>query len=81
MAAINRIVRFGLPDDYWDTYADRVNALSLDDVAMIAKKFITPHEIVWVVVGDAAKIKADLEALDFDDIRMITSDGDLVTGE
>jgi zinc protease len=81
LGSINEIVRFGLPDDYWDHYADRVNGLNLDDVTRAAKKYIAPNEVLWVVVGDAAKIEADLRKLEFDEIRMIDADGVLLTSE
>jgi zinc protease len=81
MRSINQIVRFGLPDDYWNNYADRVNALGVGDVEQSALNFIKPDQIVWVVVGDAAKIREGLDELSFDEIRMITADGDLLTGE
>jgi zinc protease len=81
MGSINEIVRFSLPDDYWDNYAARVNGLNLDDVAHAARTFIAPDQILWVVVGDAAKVEAGLRELEFDEIRGITADGDLVISE
>jgi zinc protease len=81
MGSINEIVRFGLPDDYWDNYATRVNDLNLDDVTRAAENFITPDQILWVVIGDAAEIEAELQELEFDEILQITADGDLVTSE
>ncbi len=81
MGSINEIVRFSLPDDYWDNYAARVNGLSLDDVTRAARTFIAPDQILWVVVGDAAKVEAGLRELEFDEIRGITADGDLVISE
>ena len=81
MGSINEIVRFSLPDDYWDTYAARVNGLNLDDVTRAARTFIAPDQILWVVVGDAAKVEAELRELEFDEIRRITADGDLVISE
>ena len=81
MGSINQIVRFGLPDDYWDTYAAKVNGLSLDEVTRAARSYITPNQLLWVVVGDAAEIETGLRELDFDEILRITVDGKLVTGE
>jgi zinc protease len=81
MGSINEIVRFSLPDDYWDNYAARVNGLNLDDVTHAARTFIAPDQILWVVVGDAAKVEAGLRELEFDEIRGITADGDLVISE
>ena len=81
MGSINEIVRFGLPDDYWDHYAARVNDLNLDDVTRAAQNFIVPDQLLWVVVGDAAKIEAGLRELEFDEILRITADGEPVTSE
>jgi hypothetical protein len=58
-----------------------VNDLNLDDVTRAAENFITPDQILWVVIGDAAEIEAELQELEFDEILQITADGDLVTSE
>jgi zinc protease len=81
MGSINEVVRFSLPDDYWDNYAARVNGLNLDDVTHAARTFIASDQILWVVVGDAAKVEAGLRELEFDEIRRITADGDIVISE
>ncbi|MDJ0927862.1 MAG: pitrilysin family protein [Gammaproteobacteria bacterium] len=75
LGSITEIVRFGLPDDYWDKYAERVNGLELDEVNAIAAQLIEPDDIVWVVVGDRAKIEGDLRELGFDAIRLVDADG------
>jgi len=81
LGSINQIVRFGLPDDYWNSYADRVNGLGIDDVVLAARNFIHPYDIAWVVVGDRTKIEAGITELEFDEIRLISPDGEPVTGE
>jgi zinc protease len=72
--AISELVRFGLADDYWSQYAGRINALSLADVAGAASTRIRPEAIVWVVVGDRAKIEPSLKDLGFSAIRSIEAD-------
>lgn len=42
---------FGLPDDYWDRYADRIEAVTADDVTRIARMCFDPDRLVRVVVG------------------------------
>jgi zinc protease len=42
---------FGLPDDYWDRYADRIEAVTADDVLRIARQCFDPERLVRVVVG------------------------------
>ena len=49
----------GLPEDYWDTYTVKVNAVSADDVQRVAKKYVPLGNVQIIAVGDASKI-ADL---------------------
>jgi zinc protease len=56
-----QIKRYGLAPDYWDTFPAKIAAVTADDVARVAKKYINPDTSQIVVVGDAAKIKAVME--------------------
>jgi zinc protease len=47
---------FDLPADYLRTYRDKVNAVTLEDVERVAKKYIAPDKIAIVIVGDAEEI-------------------------
>ena len=47
---------YDLPADYLQTYRDKVNAVTLDDVERVAKKYISPDKIAIVIVGDAEEI-------------------------
>jgi zinc protease len=42
---------FGLPDDYWDRYADRIEAVTAEDVLRISRQCFDPERLVRVVVG------------------------------
>jgi zinc protease len=42
---------FGLSDDYWERYADRIEAVTADDVLRIARQCFHPERLVRVVVG------------------------------
>lgn len=42
---------FGLPDDYWDRYADHIEAVTAEDVLRIARECFDPERLVRVVVG------------------------------
>jgi zinc protease len=79
--ALNEIISFGLPDDYWSTYAADVNRLEVADVSAAASKHIRPDDIAWVVVGDRAKIEPALEELGFDSIRLIDADGKSIASD
>src|SRR6185503_17527747 len=46
---------YNLPADYWDTYPQKVSALTADDVQRVAKQYIDLGHLQVVAVGDAAK--------------------------
>jgi zinc protease len=73
--AIDDLVRFRLPDNYYETYSAKVRALELTDVAKAAETVIHPSKLTWVVVGDRAKIEASLRDLGFAEIQLIDTDG------
>ena len=72
------IVRFGLPDDYYRTYAGRIRALGLPDLARAAKTILHPSQVTWVVVGDRSKIEAGLKEIGLGEIRLLDPDGNPV---
>jgi len=70
-ASISNIVQFGLPDDYYETYAGKVRALKLSDIADVAHKVILPDNMVWVVVGDRSKIETAIRELGIGEIKLL----------
>ena len=52
---------YGLPADYWDTYAAKIAAVTATDVQRVARKYLDPDTLQIAAVGDAGKIKAVLE--------------------
>jgi zinc protease len=48
---------FGLPEDYWDTYAEKIMAITAADVARVAKKYVPYDNVQIVAVGDGDKIR------------------------
>jgi zinc protease len=68
------ILRFGLDDRYWDAYAARVRAVDLKAVTEAAQ-IVDPSKIVWVVVGDRAKVEAGLKELGLGAPKLIDGDG------
>ena len=54
------IARYGLDEDYYEKYLERLNAVSAEDVMEMAKKYIHPEQVNILVVGDKAKIKEKL---------------------
>jgi zinc protease len=48
---------FGLPADYWDTYTEKIAAVTAEDVARVAKKYVPYDNVQIIAVGDGAKIR------------------------
>jgi len=69
------IVQFGLPDDYYDTYAGKVRALNASDVNAAAKEVVRPENLIWIVVGDRAKVETGIQELNFGEFRLMDIDG------
>ena len=48
---------YNLPVDYWDTYPQKVSAITADDVQRVAQKYLDLGHLQVVAVGDAAKAR------------------------
>ena len=75
---IVEMVRFSLPENYWDTRAQTVRALTLDAVEAQANASLHPDHTVWVVVGDREKVEPGIRKLDLGPIHHIDADGNPV---
>ncbi len=51
------------PDDYYATIAQRYRALTLPQLRTTISQAIDPSRITWIVVGEAAKVKPQLDTL------------------
>ncbi len=63
LGAIAENALFNRPDDYQETIAGRYRALTAADMDRAARAAIRPDQIVWVVVGDAAVVRPQLQRL------------------
>ena len=73
--SIGSMVRFSLPDDYFTTYPGKVRALSVGDLSSAAKEVVRPENLVWVIVGDRAKIESGIRDLGWGDVQLLDADG------
>lgn len=72
---VESIVNNNLPDDYYTTFASKVNALNTTDLEQAGKSFFNPNHLVWVIVGDRAKIEAGVRSLNLGAIHFVDADG------
>ncbi len=54
--------RFNRDYDYPESLVEKYNSLSLDDLNDAAKQVVQPDKLTWLIIGDAEKIKAEVEA-------------------
>lgn len=78
LGSIVSIVKYNLPDDYYQTYPEKLRSLNLDDINRAAKKVLRPEKLVWVIVGDRSKIEQGIRELNFGEIHFIDADGNLI---
>jgi zinc protease len=48
---------YDLPANYWDTYPQKIESITADDVQRVAQKYIDLNHLQIVAVGDAAKTR------------------------
>ena len=58
------VVLYGLPDDYFNNYIQRVRAVTLSDVQRVANRYLDPSKMAILVVGDRKLIEPGLRSLD-----------------
>jgi zinc protease len=74
-AALAALVLYGLPDDWYDRYRDRVRAVSSDHVLQAAQRHLHPEALQMVVVGNASAIRDRMEAMAFGPVTVYDADG------
>ena len=63
--ALNRF-RNNLPDDYYETYLEKLNAVTVEDIQAMAKKYIRPEAAHIFVVGSKDEVAETLMQFDGD---------------
>jgi zinc protease len=76
--AYGNILQYGLPEDYYDTFTQKALALTPNAANQIAKKYIQPEHLVWVVVGDMGKVESGIRELNLGDVHKIDAEGNPV---
>ena len=68
----------GLPDDYYQTYAKNIAAVTKDDLLRVAKQYIDLSHIAIVIVGDRSEVEAGLKATNIAPITILDIEGNPV---
>lgn len=81
-ALLNNIITqklYNLPADYWDTYPQKVSAITAEDVQRVAQKYIDLGHLQVVAVGDASKAREVL--MKYGKVEVLDADGKPVGGQ
>jgi zinc protease len=76
---ITEIVSYNLPDDYFETLSAKIWALTVPQVNAAADKTLHPKSMIWVIVGDRAKIESQIKELNLGPVSYLDADGVPVT--
>ena len=63
LGGLRSIAKFGRPDNYYETLAGTYEAMKAPELDAAARKAFSVDDLVYVVVGDAAVVKPQLDAL------------------
>lgn len=73
--AITSLVVQGLPDDFYQTYAKNVSAVTKEDLLRVAKQYIDLNHLAIVIVGNRSEVEGPLKATGIAPITVIDIEG------
>jgi zinc protease len=76
--SIDDQVQYNLPDNYYETYGGKVRALTIPDVQAAAKTIVHPDNVIWVIVGDRAKIEPGIRELNLGEVKILSPQGKIL---
>ena len=65
---------YHLPDDYFSTYVQKIEAVTAAEVQRVAQKYILPGKFAVVIAGDRKTIEPGIRALNLGEIKIMTVD-------
>ena len=69
------LIELEQPDDYFNTLPELIASQTPEAVAAAAKMLVKPEALSWFVVGDLAKIEADVRRLKLGEVKVLDADG------
>jgi zinc protease len=81
VGTIGQLYLYELPPDYYEALPKRLDAITGDEVKLVASKHLRPDEMKVIAVGDRARIERQLEALALGPIGYRTADAEPVVSE
>ena len=69
-----QIKMLNMPNDYLETYRDRVQAVTVEEIQRVASKYVRPDQAALIVVGDGASVLEQMQPY-CDDIETYNTAG------
>lgn len=60
---VRTIALYDLPHDYYARFPSMIRAVTREQILEVARRYMDPAKMIIVVVGDAAKIKSELDGI------------------
>jgi zinc protease len=74
----SNILQYNLPENYYNTFTQKVLAATPSTANETAQKYIQPTHLVWLVVGDMSKVEPGIRDLNIGEVHKIDADGNPV---
>ena len=71
----SNVFTYDLGLDYYSKYAAQVNAVTIEQTAAVARKYLVPDKMVVIAVGDRSKIEMPLRELGLGPVEVWDADG------
>ena len=72
---LQRMVVYGLPENYFDGYAQAINDATATSVSAAARAVVGDGPTTWVIVGDRATIEPRLRELGLGEVQVVDAQG------
>jgi predicted Zn-dependent peptidase len=73
--AVTTLYLYGLPQDYYQTYAAKINAVTAADLDRVAKRYLDLDRMAIVIVGDRATIETPLRNTGVGPVVVLDAEG------
>jgi zinc protease len=71
---LEEVLTYHLPETYFSSYVQQIQAVTAADVQRVAKKYIDPSRLIVVVVGDVKTIEPGIKGLNLGPTKILPLD-------
>ena len=71
---LEEVLTYRLPENYFSSYVQQIEAVTAADVQRVARKYIDPSRLIVVVVGDVKTIEPGIKGLNLGPVKTLALD-------